>query len=309
MPGGASARALIERIPVQMGTAASDGTPFQGRLQLIDNQVDAKSGTVRVRAVFDNNDGALMPGQFARVRMGQARRPTRRCWSTSARSAPTRTRSSCWSSAPTTRPNTARSRWARRSTACAWSPSGLKAGRAHRRQRPAARAPRRAGGAAGRGDGRQGRAAGAARPSASRTRNPEPACQRNHHESFQVLHRPADLRRRAVAADLPRRPDRAARAADLGIPRGGAALGGGARPVPGRQPEGDRRDGGHAAGGSDQRRRGHALHGQPGDHRRRDDADRHLQARHRPRQGAAAGAEPRRRRPSRACPRKCAGSA
>ena len=73
MPGGSSARALIERIPVQMGTAAMTDTPYQGRLQLIDNQVDAKSGTVRVRAAFDNKDGALMPGQFARVRMGQAK--------------------------------------------------------------------------------------------------------------------------------------------------------------------------------------------------------------------------------------------
>ncbi len=32
-----------------------------------------RSGTVRVRAVFDNADGALMPGQFARLRMGQAK--------------------------------------------------------------------------------------------------------------------------------------------------------------------------------------------------------------------------------------------
>ncbi|MGH8788901.1 MAG: efflux RND transporter periplasmic adaptor subunit [Cupriavidus necator] len=76
LPGGASARTLIERIPVQIGTAAMADTPYQGRLQLIDNQVDAKSGTVRVRAAFDNQDGALMPGQFARVRMGQARTRT-----------------------------------------------------------------------------------------------------------------------------------------------------------------------------------------------------------------------------------------
>lgn len=72
LPGGASARAHIERIPVHMGTAANTDTPFEGRLQLVDNQVDARSGTVRVRAVFDNKDGALMPGQFARLRMGQA---------------------------------------------------------------------------------------------------------------------------------------------------------------------------------------------------------------------------------------------
>ncbi len=61
----------IERIPVLMTTATSNGTSFRGKLQLIDNQVDARSGTVRVRAVFSNPDGALMPGQFARLRMGQ----------------------------------------------------------------------------------------------------------------------------------------------------------------------------------------------------------------------------------------------
>jgi multidrug efflux system membrane fusion protein len=73
LPGGASARAQLERIPVQMGTAATADLPFEGRLQLVDNQVDAKSGTIRVRAVFDNKDGSLIPGQFAKLRMGQTR--------------------------------------------------------------------------------------------------------------------------------------------------------------------------------------------------------------------------------------------
>ena len=73
LPGGASARAHIESIPVRMGTAATTDTPYEGHLQLVDNQVDAKSGTVRVRAVFENKDGAPMPGQFARLRMGQAK--------------------------------------------------------------------------------------------------------------------------------------------------------------------------------------------------------------------------------------------
>jgi membrane fusion protein, multidrug efflux system len=72
MPGGTSARAQIERIPVRMGTSTMSDAPYQGKLQLIDNQVDAKSGTIRLRAAFDNKDGALIPGQFARVRMGQA---------------------------------------------------------------------------------------------------------------------------------------------------------------------------------------------------------------------------------------------
>ncbi|MBU1361949.1 MAG: efflux RND transporter periplasmic adaptor subunit [Gammaproteobacteria bacterium] len=71
LPGGAGTRKL-DAIPVQMGTTAVDGTPYEGRLQLIDNQVDARSGTVHVRATFDNADGALIPGQFARIRMGQA---------------------------------------------------------------------------------------------------------------------------------------------------------------------------------------------------------------------------------------------
>lgn len=69
LAGGA--RPAVERIPVQMGTSATSDTPYAGQLQLIDNQVDPRSGTVRVRAVFDNKDGSLMPGQFARIRMGQ----------------------------------------------------------------------------------------------------------------------------------------------------------------------------------------------------------------------------------------------
>jgi multidrug efflux system membrane fusion protein len=67
------ARTRLDRIPVQMGTAATPDTPYAGRLQLVDNQVDARSGTVRVRAVFDNPDGSLIPGQFAKLRLGRAK--------------------------------------------------------------------------------------------------------------------------------------------------------------------------------------------------------------------------------------------
>lgn len=63
----------LELIPVQISTVTNEGTPVTGRLQFVDNAVDAGSGTVRVRAIFDNPDGTLMPGQFVRVRMGQAR--------------------------------------------------------------------------------------------------------------------------------------------------------------------------------------------------------------------------------------------
>lgn len=68
LPGGPAKRGAIDRIPVRM---SGDGAEHQGRLQLVDNQVDARSGTVRLRAVFDNADGALMPGQFAQLQLGQ----------------------------------------------------------------------------------------------------------------------------------------------------------------------------------------------------------------------------------------------
>jgi multidrug efflux system membrane fusion protein len=72
LPKAGDVNDQIGLIPVQMGTIATDGTPFQGRLQLVDNVVDTRSGTVRVRAAFANPDGRLLPGQFARLRLGQA---------------------------------------------------------------------------------------------------------------------------------------------------------------------------------------------------------------------------------------------
>ncbi|QRM57731.1 efflux RND transporter periplasmic adaptor subunit [Sinorhizobium sp. BG8] len=65
------ALAAIEQVPVEIGTVDDEGTPVRGRLQLVDNEIDAASGTVRVRAVIDNPDGRLMPGQFVHIRMGQ----------------------------------------------------------------------------------------------------------------------------------------------------------------------------------------------------------------------------------------------
>ncbi|ASY67518.1 hemolysin secretion protein D [Sinorhizobium fredii USDA 205] len=60
----------IERIPVQIGTAADEGTPISGHIQLINNEVDAATGTIRLRAALENPDGRLIPGQFVRIRIG-----------------------------------------------------------------------------------------------------------------------------------------------------------------------------------------------------------------------------------------------
>jgi RND family efflux transporter MFP subunit len=46
--------------------ADSAGT-FSGRLKFVDNTVDASSGSVKVKAVFDNRAGKLWPGAFVEV--------------------------------------------------------------------------------------------------------------------------------------------------------------------------------------------------------------------------------------------------
>ncbi|NKN38805.1 efflux RND transporter periplasmic adaptor subunit [Agrobacterium sp. a22-2] len=71
LPEGVHARNFIDRVPVQMDIAGR--SDVKGRLQLVDSSVDPQSGTVRVRAVFDNADGSLMPGQFARLKMGRSK--------------------------------------------------------------------------------------------------------------------------------------------------------------------------------------------------------------------------------------------
>ncbi len=62
----------LEEVPVEISTLAG-GAPVRGQLQLVDNEVSATSGTIRLRAVFDNPEGHLIPGQFVRVRLGQPR--------------------------------------------------------------------------------------------------------------------------------------------------------------------------------------------------------------------------------------------
>jgi multidrug efflux system membrane fusion protein len=47
--------------------AEKDAMPAVGTLTVIDNTVDPNTGTVRLKAVFDNRDGRLWPGQFVNV--------------------------------------------------------------------------------------------------------------------------------------------------------------------------------------------------------------------------------------------------
>lgn len=63
--------AVIDRVPVEITALGDSQTPVRGHLQLVDNEVDASSGTIRLRAEFDNADGRLIPGQFVRIRLGE----------------------------------------------------------------------------------------------------------------------------------------------------------------------------------------------------------------------------------------------
>ena len=54
-------------LAVEVAAAKSDTALAQGKLVFIDNAVDATTGTIRMRAQFDNRDIALWPGQFVNV--------------------------------------------------------------------------------------------------------------------------------------------------------------------------------------------------------------------------------------------------
>jgi multidrug efflux system membrane fusion protein len=56
-------------LPVFMGLADETGYPRKGTLSSVDNHLNPSSGTIRVRAVFVNSDGRLIPGLYARFRL------------------------------------------------------------------------------------------------------------------------------------------------------------------------------------------------------------------------------------------------
>lgn len=57
------------KIVCEVELANETGFPHHGVLDFVDNEVDAATGTMRLRGVFENADRALQPGFFARVRV------------------------------------------------------------------------------------------------------------------------------------------------------------------------------------------------------------------------------------------------
>lgn len=64
----------VHDVPVEIGLQIEEGYPHKGVIDYIAPQIDASTGTLQVRGIFENKDAALLPGMFARVRV-PIRRP------------------------------------------------------------------------------------------------------------------------------------------------------------------------------------------------------------------------------------------
>jgi len=67
----ATLRDLMRKNPLAVEVAApgNDEAIATGRIAFLDNAVDQTTGTIKVRAIFDNSEAALWPGQFYTVRV------------------------------------------------------------------------------------------------------------------------------------------------------------------------------------------------------------------------------------------------
>ncbi len=71
--GKADSPREIDTVPVWLGLANDKGFPHKGTINFVDNQVNPRTGTMRLRGVFPNKDQILAPGFFGRVRVNIGR--------------------------------------------------------------------------------------------------------------------------------------------------------------------------------------------------------------------------------------------
>nr|WP_133491696.1 efflux RND transporter periplasmic adaptor subunit [Alcanivorax sp. 24] len=65
-----------EDTEVRIGLSGENGYPHRGKVDFIDNRLNAGTGTLQFRAVVPNPDGYFKPGQFARVELPAERLDT-----------------------------------------------------------------------------------------------------------------------------------------------------------------------------------------------------------------------------------------
>jgi membrane fusion protein, multidrug efflux system len=68
LPTRSTDLSYLATIPIEIGLQDEEGYPHKGHLDYVSPQVDPSTGTIAVRAIFENKDNALLPGLFARVR-------------------------------------------------------------------------------------------------------------------------------------------------------------------------------------------------------------------------------------------------
>ncbi len=55
--------------PIEVGLQGDIGFPYRGQMNFVDNRIDPSTGSLRERATFQNPNGMLLPGLFARARV------------------------------------------------------------------------------------------------------------------------------------------------------------------------------------------------------------------------------------------------
>lgn len=56
-------------VPVELGIPGQDGFPVVGKLDYSAPRIDAATGTLKTRGIFQNSDRSLLPGMFVRMRI------------------------------------------------------------------------------------------------------------------------------------------------------------------------------------------------------------------------------------------------
>jgi RND family efflux transporter MFP subunit len=67
--GGQDVASRNASVPVAIKLIDENDFAHKGRMDFVDNVIDRATGTIRGRAVFENPNGVLTPGMFARVRV------------------------------------------------------------------------------------------------------------------------------------------------------------------------------------------------------------------------------------------------
>jgi RND family efflux transporter MFP subunit len=62
-------------VPVWIGLLTEQGYPHEGRVDFAASSIDPTTGTLQIRAIFDNTNSMLLPGAFVRIRIPIAERP------------------------------------------------------------------------------------------------------------------------------------------------------------------------------------------------------------------------------------------